>query len=116
MPSQPDEWQPVGFAMALDVDDGRLILRLSGDADGAIATAIADLLHDAVLKDAEQRDVDIVLDAVTYLDTRVVGVLLGISHELRKEGRSLRLVEPSSSATRMLGLLGLDRVLDVRER
>jgi hypothetical protein len=38
--TEPEDWQPVAFGMALDVDNGRVVLRLSGDADTSVATAI----------------------------------------------------------------------------
>jgi anti-anti-sigma factor len=102
--------------MALDVDNGRVVLRLRGDADTSAATAIDHVLREAVLHSHEARDVEVVLEDVTYLDGRVLGVLLGISSELRAQGRALALVAPSASAARLLGSLGLDRILDVRDR
>src|SRR5438132_948427 len=61
-------------------------------------------------------ETDVAREAVAYLDARVVGVLLGIGEELRSAGRSLVLVAPSSAAARLLGTLGLDRILDIRDR
>ena len=90
-------------------------LRLSGDADASVAVAIESALRHAVLYKSEVRDVDVVLGDVTYLDARVVGVLLGIGYELRKQQRALRMVSPSQSAARLFGILGLDRVLDIRD-
>ncbi len=113
--SEPEDWQPVAFGMALDVDDGRLALGLSGDADASVATAIDQVLRDAVLHAHEGRDVEVVLADVTYLDGRVVAVLLGIGAELHAQGRAFALVAPSASAARILGILGLDRILDIRD-
>jgi len=111
----PDDWAPVAFAMTLDVEGDRVVLRLSGDADASVAVAIESALRHAVLYKSEVRDVDVVLGDVTYLDARVVGVLLGIGYELRKQQRALRMVSPSQSAARLFGILGLDRVLDIRD-
>src|SRR5439155_16747254 len=76
-------WQPVAFGMALDDNGDTIVLRLSGDADTAVATAIDELLRGAVRHDTDGRDVDVVLEAVAYLDARLGGVLLGIGEEVR---------------------------------
>jgi anti-anti-sigma factor len=113
--NEPAGWQPVPFGMALDVSNGRVLMRLSGDADASVATSIDQVLRDAVLHTREARDVDVVLADVTFLDGRVVGVLLGVRDELRAQGRAFALVAPSAPAARLLGILGLDRVVDIRD-
>ena len=113
--AEPEEWQPIAFGMALDVDNGRVVLSLSGDADTSVATAIDQVMRDAMLHADDARDVEVVLTDVTYLDGRVVGVLLGIKEELRVRRRALRLVAPSAAAARLLGILGLDQILDIRD-
>jgi len=45
----------------------QLVARLSGDADITVATAIDEVLHVAVLRDFEGRDVDVVLDVIDWL-------------------------------------------------
>jgi anti-anti-sigma factor len=112
--TEPADWHPDAFGMVLDVDRGRLVLRLSGEADASVATAIEQVLRDAVMHPHEGRDVEVVLADVTYLDGRVMGVLLGVGDELRSQGRAFGLVAPSPSAVRLLEILGLDRILDVR--
>ena len=112
--SELDGWDSVAFGMALDMDRGRWVLRLSGDADASVATAIDKALRGAVLHADDGRDLDVELADVTYLDGHVVGVLLGISAELRAQGRAFAMVAPSALAARLLGILGLDRLLDIR--
>src|SRR4051812_26917077 len=113
---EPDDARAVAFGMMLDVEANRLVLRLSGDADATVADALDQFMREAIVRDVDRRDVEVVLGEVTYFDVRVVGVLLGIAHELRIEGRSMAFVAPSAAASRMLGLLGLDRILDIREQ
>ena len=112
----PEDARAVAFGMMLDVEARRLVVRLSGDADATVADALDQFMRDAIVRDVDRRDVEVVLGEVTYFDVRVVGVLLGIAHELRIDGRSMAFVAPSPSASRMLGLLGLDRILDIRQK
>src|SRR5947208_5095937 len=66
--SELDGWDSVAFGMALDMDRGRWVLRLSGDADASVATAIDKALRDAVLHADDGRDLDVELADLTYLD------------------------------------------------
>ena len=114
--TEPTEPQAVAFGMSLDVEGGRLVVRLQGDVDASAATNIDQVLRGAVLHAREARDVEVVLADVTYLDGRVLGVLLGIAVALRAQGRSFQFVAPSPSAVRLLEILGLDRIVDVRDQ
>ena len=53
------------------------------------------------------------LAAVTFLDSSVLGALVGALRRLRERGGTLRIVRPANAAARIFELTGLDAVLDL---
>jgi anti-sigma B factor antagonist len=65
---------------------------------------------------AGARGATVVLDlaAVTFLDSTVLGTVVGLVRRQRESGGELRVVLPETAARRIFELTGLDGVLDVR--
>ncbi len=92
------------------VPDG-LVLTLRGELDAYDAPALR-----SVFADSAERGSVVVLDrdAVSFLDSTVLGAIVGLQRRVREVGGRLRVVLPESEARRVFALTGLDRALDVR--
>jgi anti-sigma B factor antagonist len=94
---------PPGFAA---------LVSLNGEHDlassDALRAALAPLLGDVVVD----------LSACTFMDSTVIGVLLGKCYELRGEGRRLELVLPPEnvSISRVVDVVGLRDLVQVHDR
>ena len=58
----------------------------------------------------------VVLDlaGVSFLDSTVLGTIVGLQRRVREADGELRVILPESDARRVFALTGLDRALDVR--
>lgn len=85
-----------------------LVLALHGDADLHIAPELRDRLTFAI--DGEIRTVVIDLTETTFVDSMVLGVLLGAMKRLRSRRGLLRLVVPRAEIRRIFEITLLDRI------
>lgn len=106
---------PFGLPGAL-VTDVRLCsqgvsLTVRGEVDVHTAPLLRARLAD-VVKEGEERIV-VHLDAVTFMDSTGLGVLVGAHRAQRGHGGTLELVCSEPRLLRILRLTGLDRVLTI---
>jgi anti-anti-sigma factor len=85
-------------------------LRCAGEIDASNVTGLERTLETWVEAGVPELAID--LRQVRYLDTDTVEALLCAHHQLARQGGRLR-VRTSRNGTRLLHLLGLDRVLMV---
>jgi anti-sigma B factor antagonist len=107
--------QPFGLPGTL-VTDVRLCsqgvtLTVRGEVDVHTAPLLRVRLADLV-KEGEERIV-VHLDAVTFMDSTGLGVLVGAHKAQREHGGTLELVCSEPRLLRILRLTGLDRVLTI---
>jgi anti-sigma B factor antagonist len=84
-----------------------------GEVDVHTAPALRDRLA-KVVREGEERVV-VLLDAVTFMDSTRLGVLLGAHKAQRSRDGTLELVCSEPRLLRILHLTGLDRVLSIHE-
>jgi anti-sigma B factor antagonist len=87
------------------------VVTLSGELDAFDAPALRESFH-ALLESAPAV---IVLDlsAVTFLDSTVLGAIVGLLRRVRERSGELRTVLPETTALRIFEITGLHAALDV---
>jgi anti-anti-sigma factor len=98
------------FTYRVDRDPDRVTLHLAGEVDLAAAQRVESAIEEA-LAGEEGVGVTVDLDAVTFLDSTGLRVLVAAHTQCAEEGRSLVLVNPSTSVSRILEITGLDQTL-----
>ena len=85
---------------------------LSGELDAYDAPALRASFHEVV----ESSPTVIVLDLtdVSFLDSTVLGTIVGLLRRVREAGGELRTVLPETTARRIFEITALDKALDVR--
>ena len=83
-----------------------------GEVDVHTAPALRERLHEVVSQG--ERRVVVHLDGVTFMDSTGLGVLVGTHTAQRAAGGTMEVVCGEPRVLRIIGLTGLDRVLDVR--
>jgi anti-sigma B factor antagonist len=87
------------------------VIYLRGEADLHTAPILRDALDQAVETGGGTIVVD--LTGVTFVDSMMLGVLLGASRKLRPRGNELRIVADDPDVRRIFELTLLDRVLQL---
>ena len=102
-------------AHRLDVEssefDDVMVITLRGEADLHTAPILRDALSDAIASRAQAIVVD--MSGVTFIDSMMLGVLLGAARTTGPQGIDLRIVVADPHVRRIFELTLLDRVLDL---
>jgi len=88
-----------------------LIVRLNGDLDLGIADHLRSTLDEA-LDNQPVRNIILNLAGVSFIDSSVLGVLLGRYKRVMKTGGKVCIVEPQPQVRKILELSGLLRIMD----
>lgn len=97
--------------MELERWQNTLIVRLSGDLDLSVADSLRSTLEEA-LNHQPVRNIIFNLAGVSFIDSSVLGVLLGRYKRVTKAGGRVGIVEPQPQVRRILELSGLLRIMD----
>ena len=89
---------------------GEAVLGVWGELDAATAPFLRDLLERTAVG---RRRVVLDLSGVSFVDAAGLGTLAAGGAKLRRQGGALVLRSPTPGLVRLLGLTGLDAVLDV---
>jgi anti-sigma B factor antagonist len=92
--------------------DAIVAVTLAGELDLYDAPALRESFHGLVESGAAVIVLD--LTAVSFLDSTVLGTIVGLLRRVREAGRELRVVLPETTARRIFEITGLDAALDVR--
>jgi anti-sigma B factor antagonist len=95
------------------VRDDVLVLAVSGQADLHTAPEVRALLTDAL--DDGRRRVVVDLTETTFIDSMMLGVLLGALKRVKGHSGQLAVACPDPSLRRVFEITSLDRVLDLPE-
>lgn len=96
------------------VDGESRVLSVAGEVD----VSCADELRAAIDKQvAEGVPGELVVDLaeVPYIDSTGIGVLVGAAHRVAEAGGTLVVARPQRNVARVLGLLGVQADLNIRE-
>ena len=105
MPPVPPQVEPF---------DGGLVLTLSGELDAYDAPTLRTAFTEAAAAAAGDGGLVVLdLSAVTFLDSTVLGTVVGLLRRIREHGGELRVVLPETEARRIFELTALERSLDV---
>jgi len=99
-----------GFTYTVDRDARQVTVRLAGEIDLAAAPRVESAIEEA-LAGEEGVEITIDLEGVTFLDSTGLRVLVAAHARCAGEGRSLTLVNPSASVSRILEITGLGQTL-----
>lgn len=88
------------------------MLKLAGEVD----VYTCGFLREAIAKVADEGKVFIAVDvqAVEFMDSSGLGVIVGAHKRLKSSEGELILVSPNKQMRRILALTGLDQILNVR--
>ena len=91
--------------------DGASMIDLEGEVDVYTAPELKQQIID--LLDAGAQRVIVNLQAVDYLDSTALGVLIGGLKRLRERNGSLDLICPNPRIKRIFEITGLDKIFDM---
>ena len=92
----------------------RLRVVVSGEVDVSNAEDLRAQI-DAGLSDETVQEVEVDMAEVSYIDSTGIGVLVGSAHKAQDSGRVFQVLNPQANVLRILGLLGVDEVLGLKE-
>ncbi len=99
--------------------DDAAVLRLEGELDAFVAPDLRErlrrLVEDSPMEENGRRRAVVDLGRVTFLDSTVLGALVGALRRMRENGGELYLVYPPHPANRIFHLTGLDTVFPAAE-
>jgi anti-anti-sigma factor len=88
------------------------VITLTGELDAHDAPALRQTFEVTLAERPEAVVLD--LAAVDFLDSTVLGAIVGLLRRQREAGAELRVVLPETTARRVFEITGLDAALDVR--
>jgi len=86
---------------------------VEGEVDVSNADELRNAVDAALVLDAPEVTVD--LSQVPYIDSTGIGVLVGAAHRAADAGKKLVVASPQKNVARVLGLLGVDDDLNIRQ-
>ncbi len=86
---------------------------VSGEVDVSNAHVLREAIDKALGGDAVQA-LEVNMAQVPYIDSTGIGVLVGSAHKAHDAGVAFSVVDAQSNVVRILGMLGVDEVIDVR--
>lgn len=86
---------------------------VSGEVDVSNAHVLREAIDKALSGDAVQA-LEVNMAQVPYIDSTGIGVLVGSAHKAHDAGVAFSVVDAQSNVVRILGMLGVDEVIDVR--
>ena len=95
------------------IDAGAAVVRVVGEVDVSNADELRDAI-DAALVDGGVESVTVDLSDMPYIDSTGIGVLVGAAHKARDAGRVFSAANPQSNVARIMGLLGVGEVIDIK--
>jgi len=92
--------------------DGLPVIELSGECDINAAPEVRAAIREAFIDGATSLVFD--LEKATFLDSSVMGAFLGARRRTAQAGGTITLLCSSPNLTRLLKLLEMDRIMEIR--
>jgi anti-sigma B factor antagonist len=89
-----------------------VVVTATGELDMATSEQLRDCLADVVAGGGRQVVLD--LSRVTFVDSTVLGVLVGVRNQLHVDGGQLTIVSRHPSVLKVFQVTGLDQVFPIR--
>lgn len=96
-----------------EVDAARATVVVSGEVDVSNADVLRNAIDEALALEGVQA-VEVNMADAPYIDSTGIGVLVGSAHKARDAGAGFSVVDAQDNVVRILGMLGVDEVIDVR--
>ncbi len=90
-----------------------LLVKVAGEVDVSNASELRDAIDAKLPETAGELVID--LADVPYIDSTGIGVLVGAAHRAQEKGLSLVVCRPQRNVARVLGMLGVEKDLNIRE-
>ena len=90
------------------------LVTVAGEVDVSCADELRAAI-DAQLADGVTGELVIDIAEVPYIDSTGIGVLVGAAHRVAESGGTLVVTRPQRNVARVLGLLGVQADLNIRE-
>lgn len=95
-------------------DDAGRRLSVAGEVDVSCADELRAAI-DAQIAEGVTGELVVDLAEVPYIDSTGIGVLVGAAHRVSEAGGTLVVARPQRNVARVLGLLGVQADLNIRE-
>lgn len=95
-------------------DDAGRRLSVAGEVDVSCADELRAAI-DAQIAEGVTGELVVDLAEVPYIDSTGIGVLVGAAHRVAEAGGTLVVARPQRNVARVLGLLGVQADLNIRE-
>jgi anti-sigma B factor antagonist len=99
------------FDVAVAVEDGNATVAITGEVDVYTAPQLRERLY-AIIADGASRIV-LDLEAMTFIDSTGLGVIVGALKRLRQGGGDLILRAPGRSTRKVLDITGLTQIVEI---
>ena len=96
-----------------ELENARATVRVAGEVDVSNAGALRDAIDAALAAEGVQA-LDVNMADVPYIDSTGIGVLVGAAHKAHDAGVAFAVDEAQDNVVRIMGMLGVDEVVDVR--
>lgn len=96
-----------------NTEGSNVSLIVKGEVDVSNAGELRSALEAAA--EAAPESIEVNLAEVSYIDSTGIGVLVGAAHSAEEAKRSFSVVSPQPNVKRVLGLLGVEKDLNVEE-
>ena len=99
--------------VSTEVESARATVVVSGEVGVSNADVLRSAIDGALAADGVQA-VDVNMADAPYIDSTGIGVLVGSAHKAHDAGVGFAVVDAQDNVVRILGMLGVDEVIDVR--
>jgi anti-sigma B factor antagonist len=96
-----------------DLGDRICLVELSGEADMSAAPELKAVVFGQLASGAHH--VLIGLERITFIDSSILAVMIGVHKRVRQDGGSIQMVAPPTSVRDVVEVTGLDAVIPVAD-
>lgn len=104
----------MSLTITTSVEGSERSVNVAGEVDVSCADELRQAI-DAQLAEASGGELVVDLAEVPYIDSTGIGVLVGAAHRAAEAGCKLVVARPQRNVSRVLGLLGVQADLNIRE-
>ena len=93
------------------VQDGNVLMKVSGEVDVSTAQLLRDALSQIDYDAVDQIQID--LTKTSYIDSTGIGVLVGVAKRAHEHQKAFKIINPQPNVMRVLSLLGVGQQFNV---